>query len=85
MNMNIYDCPIHEQIGQLKTMMANEHDKMLIKAVQEIGIEIDQDSLVQAIQSDRKRYEDAYRKGYSDCEKHYKEIFDRMRKLFEEG
>lgn len=85
MNMNIYDCPIHEQIGQLKTMMANEHDKMLFRAVQEIGIEIDQDSLVQAIQSDKKRYEDAYRKGYSDCEKHYKEIFERMRKMIEEG
>ena len=68
-----YDCPIHEQIGELKTMMANEHDKMVIKAVQEVGIEIDQKSLVEAIHSDRKRYEEAYRKGYEDASKKYQE------------
>lgn len=74
MNMeNIYDCPIHEQIGQLRTMMANEHDKMLMKAVQEVGIEIDKESLVQAIHNDRLRYEDAYKKGYADCKKEYEE------------
>jgi len=80
---NIYDCPISEQIGQLKTMMANEHDKMIIKAVQQVGIEIDQESLVQAINSDRKRYEEAYKKGYEDCENHYKELFERIAKLIE--
>ena len=74
MDMNIYDCPIHEQNGQLKTMMANEHDKMLIKAVQEVGIEIDQESLVQAIRNDRQRYEEAYKKGYSDCAEEYKKL-----------
>lgn len=71
---NIYDCPISEQIGALKTMMADEHDRMIIKAVQQIGIEIDQEGLIQAINSDRKRYEAAYNKGYSDCEEHYKEL-----------
>ena len=73
MDNSYYDCPIHEQVGSLKTMMANEHDRMVVKAVQEIGIEIDQDALVQAIRGDRQRYEEAYRKGYSDCQKHYEE------------
>ena len=68
---DIYDCPIHEQIGELKMMLADEHDRTLIKAVQQIGIEIDQESLVQAIQNDRQRYEEAYKKGYSDCQKEY--------------
>ena len=78
MDMSIYDCPIHEQIGQLKTMMANEHDKMVVKAVQEIGIEIDQEKLVQAIHNDRQRYEEAYKKGYSDCAEQYKKLLTKI-------
>ena len=78
---NIYDCPISEQIGQLKTMMANEHDRMVLKAVQQIGIEIDQEALIQAINSDRKRYEEAYKKGYADCEEHYKELLLQISRL----
>lgn len=79
MDMNrIYDCPIHEQIGQLKTMMANEHDRMVIKAIQEVGIEIDQESLIQAIHNDRQRYEEAYKKGYEDCRKEYEEKMKRI-------
>lgn len=66
---DIYDCPIHEEIGELKTMMANEHDRVLIRAIQQVGIEIDQESLVQAINNDRQRYEEAYKRGYSDCQK----------------
>jgi hypothetical protein len=82
---DIYNCPITEHIGQLKTMMANEHDRTVIKAVQQIGIEIDQESLVMAINSDRKRYEEAYKKGYADCEEHYKELLLQISKLALEG
>lgn len=78
MDMNIYDYPIHETIGELKTMMANEHDRMVLKAVQNVGIEIDQESLVQAIHNDRQRYEEAYKKGYSDCAEHYKKLLTKI-------
>ena len=44
-------------------------------------IEIDQESLIQAINSDRKRYEEAYKKGYADCEEHYKELLSQISKL----
>ena len=80
-NTNIYDCPISEQIGELKMMMADEHDKTVLKAVQQIGIEIDQESLIQAINSDRKRYEEAYKKGYADCEEHYKKLLLQISRL----
>lgn len=62
---DIYDCPIEQQIGQLSVMMANEHDRQIIKAVQQVGIEIDQKGLVEAINNDRRRYEEAYTKGYN--------------------
>lgn len=80
-NTDIYDCPISEQIGELKMMMANEHDRTVLKAVQQIGIEIDQESLIQAIGSDRKRYEEAYKKGYADCEEHYKKLLSQISRL----
>ncbi len=76
-----YDCPIHEQIGQLKTMMANEHDKTIFKAVQEIGIEIDKEALIQAIHNDKQRYEEAYKKGYNDCQEQYEKVFESIRRL----
>lgn len=79
----IYDCPISEQIGHMKMLMADEHDDTVIRLVQEIGIEIDKESLVQAIHSDRKRYEEAYRKGYADCQEHYKEILSQIGKIIE--
>ena len=82
---DIYDCPISEQIGELKMMMADKHDKTILRAVQQVGIEIDQESLIQAINSDRKRYEEAYKKGYADCEEHYKELLSQISKLVNEG
>ena len=78
---SLYDCPISEQIGALQTMMADEHDRMVLKAVQQVGIEIDQESLIQAINSDRKRYEEAYKKGYADCEEHYKKLLSQISRL----
>ena len=79
--MNIYEGPILEEIGELKTVMENQHDQMILRAVQQIGIEIDKESLVQAINNDRRRYEAAYRKGYTDCEEHYKELLSHIREL----
>lgn len=71
---DIYDCPIEQQIGQLSVMMANEHERQIVKAVQQIGIEIDQQGLVEAINNDRRRYEAAYHKGYNDALEGYKTI-----------
>lgn len=80
-NTNIYECPISEQIGELKMMLADEHERMVLKAVQQVGIEIDRESLIQAINCDRKRYEEAYKKGYADCEEYYKELLSQISKL----
>lgn len=80
-----YDCPIHEQIGALQTMMANEHDKTVLKAVQQIGIEIDQKGLIEAIHNDRHRYEEAYSKGYNDAKQQYeaqlKSVISKLKEL----
>lgn len=81
----IYEPPIHETVGTLQTMMANEHDRVLIKAVQQVGIEIDQESLIEALHSDRKRYEEAYKRGYADCQEHYRQLLSQISKLAATG
>lgn len=43
-----------------------------------------QESLVQAVYNDRKRYEAAYKKGYEDCEKNYKDLLSRVSMLAED-
>lgn len=74
----LYDCPISTSISQLQTMMVEEYNHQVLKAVGQIGIKIDEDGLVKALNQDRQRYEEAYRAGYSACKKEYE---DRMLKI----
>ena len=69
----MYDCPISEQVGAIELMVREEHDRNIVRAVQKIGIDIDKEGLVEALNHDRKRYEEAYQKGWDDCKKHYEE------------
>lgn len=75
---SLYDCPISTSISQLQTMMTQEYNHQILKAVGQIGIKIDEDGLVQALNQDRRRYEEAYRAGYEACRKEYE---DRMLKI----
>ncbi len=68
---NYYDCPISETVDQLHLMMVEEHDKQIVKAVQNVGINIDRDGLIAALRNDRDRYEAAYKKGYEDASQEY--------------
>ena len=76
----MYDCPISEQVGAIELMMREEHDRNIVRAVQKIGIDIDKEGLVEALNHDRKRYEEAYQKGWDDCKKHYEEKLARIAK-----
>ena len=76
----MYDCPISEQVGAIELMVREEHDRNIVRAVQKIGIDIDKEGLVEALNHDRKRYEEAYQKGWDDCKKHYEEKLARIAK-----
>lgn len=78
---SIYDCPISTSISQLQTMMTQEYNHQILKAVGQIGIQIDEDGLVQALNQDRQRYEEAYKAGYSACKKEYEERMLQIAKL----
>ena len=71
--IDMYDCPIHLQLGEMKMLIQEEQNRQIFKAVREMGIEIDQEGLIEAINADRKRYNAAYTQGWEDCKKYYQE------------
>ena len=69
-----YDSPISiEEMGPAQIMedihrdAAGSIEKMTMAAVGKIGVHVDRDKLIQALQADRARYEEAYRRGWEDC------------------
>lgn len=78
---SFYDYPITTSLSQIKTMMTEEYNHQILKAVGQIGIEINEQGLVQALNQDRQRYEEAYRAGYSACKKEYEDRMLQIAKL----
>lgn len=75
-----YDCPIDAQLGAINTMIYEEYDRKILRAVAQMGISIDKEGLVEAINADHKRYDAAYHQGWNDCKKYYEE---RLREIHE--
>jgi hypothetical protein len=72
-----YDSPINlisQQMDGFRLMIEEEKDRQIVRAVQKIAIDIDKESLIEALNRDRKRYEAAYQKGWNDCEEHYASV-----------
>ena len=78
---DIYDCPIHLQVGQIQSMMNKSIEDQVFKMVSEIGIEINRQGFIDAINQDRKRYEEAYRRGWEDCQSCYDDTLKAIAKL----
>lgn len=70
-----YDSPISIEMGPAQIMediarkAAGDIDNMTMAAVGRAGVNVDRDKLIQALQADRARYEEAYRRGWEDCMK----------------
>ena len=78
---NIYDYPADFHVGEPKIMHGRKLNRKVIKTVQQAGIEIDREGLIAAINNDRKRYDEAYNKGYYDCKKEYEEKLKKIAEL----
>ena len=62
---DFYDSPLFIQADAMRILVKQEQERQILKAIQNIGIEINKEDLVEALNNDRRRYEDAYRKGYA--------------------
>ena len=63
--------------GGLQTQMVQEDEKMVMKAIRKVGVNVDKDELIKALQYDRNQYT----KGYEDGKN---EILDKIRAEIEE-
>lgn len=73
MKTDIYDSPIRPIVKTSNVSFGEECDNIMMQAVHEVSVDIDREALVQAILADKRRYEDAYKKGYSDCQEKCKQ------------
>lgn len=60
---------VFEKVNQISNEVAEDTDNFVFRAIQKVGVNVDRDKLIQALQADRARYEEAYRRGFEDCMK----------------
>ena len=70
----MYKSPIEKMMiyGEIQTQMVQEDENMVMKAIREVGITVDKEELIKALQYDRKQYT----KGYEDGKN---EVLDKIR------
>lgn len=68
----MYKSPI-ELIQSMTHEIQEDQEKMVVRAVNQAGVNIDRDRLIAAINNDRRRYEEAYQRGWDDCKKEAEE------------
>lgn len=62
----MYASPIKKIYGELQTQMIQEDEKMVMNAVRNVGVSVDKEELIKAIQYDREQYTKGYSDGKSD-------------------
>lgn len=62
-----------------------DFDAMCAQVVQNIGIKVNKEQLICIISGDRKRYEEAYRKGYEAAKAEYDARLAAIARIAQEG
>ena len=75
---DFYDSPIGLIVDKISSDIAKQTDDAVYTAVQNVGIDIDKDKLVSALQQDKQRYRDAYTRGYIDAMQKFTDAFNRV-------
>lgn len=59
----MYESPVNVICGEMQTQIEGD----IFKAIQNVGIEVDKEELIKAMQYDRNQYEKGYADGYADA------------------
>lgn len=62
--MSMYESPIEVIYGQIQTQIAEDLDNHIYKAVREVGVNVDKEELIKALQYDRDQYKKGFLDGY---------------------
>ena len=71
----MYDSPIKIVFGQMESQIDNK----IMRAVQQIGIEINKEELVRALQYDRNQYDRGFADGYMAARSEFEERLNDMK------
>lgn len=66
--MTMYESPINLFVSDIATSIDKRIEEVTVNAIQNLGIDIDKDELVKALNYDRKQYGEGYEDGYMDGE-----------------
>ena len=64
--MKDYQSPIYTYISNMQLKMTNDYEDGVVKAVQNVGINVDKEELERALRYDREQYEKGYADGLRD-------------------
>lgn len=59
----MWESPINQILGELQMHLEGE----TLKAVQNVGVDVDKEELIKALQYDRNQYEKGHKDGYADA------------------
>lgn len=72
----LYKSPIELICDNIQTQMEREEEKMVMKAIRKVGVNVDKEELIKALQYDRKQYKKGYDDGYADGKN---DVLDKIR------
>ena len=80
----MYEAPV--QIVQTSQKILNDAiEDGIMTAVCQLGFHVDKEQLISALSQDKRRYENAYQKGWNDCQSIYEEKLEQMRQILDGG
>ena len=62
----MYKSPIEKICNEIQTQMVQEDEKMVMKAIREVGVNVDKEELIKTLQYDRNQYTKGYEDGKND-------------------
>ena len=62
-NKELYKSPIEKIYGDIQTQMVQEDENMVMKAIRNVGVNVDKEALIKALQYDRNQYTKGYKDG----------------------
>ena len=62
----MYKSPIEKIYREIQARMAQEDENMIMTAIREVGVNVDKEELIKALQYDRNQYTKGYEDGKND-------------------
>ena len=75
----MYESPIDIIISDMQTKMVEQQENMILEAVKNVGINVDKDELIKALQHDRHQYTKGYEDATYKVREQIKEDLDQIR------